>query len=121
MAIKVRRLDDKDDWTFGQSKANYVDQDNAIVQNVKTRLRSLKNDFFLDSDANIDWFGILGEINNQNTVVNEIYRVTLATDGVVAINDIQLVNLDKRDATISVNFATINNREILLELGIIDG
>ena len=93
--------------------------DNAIIQNVKTRLKSLKNDFFLDGESNIDWFGILGQIKNQNTVLNEIYRVTLATDGVVEINDIQIVNLEKRNATIAIDFATINTQRIKIELGLV--
>lgn len=121
MAIKVRGLDDNGDFTFGNNQANYKLDDNAILQNVQTRLKSLKNDFFLDSEANIDWFGILGQINNQEIVISEVYRVTLATDGVIGINDINIVNLDKRDATIEVNFVTINNKEILTSLGIIDG
>ena len=119
MAIKVRALNDNMDWTFGNNKASYIDNDNAIIQNVKTRLKSLKNDFFLDSEANIDWFGILGQIKNQNTVLNEIYRVTLATDGVAEINDIQIVNLEKRNATISIDFATINTQRIKIELGLV--
>ena len=121
MAIKVRALDKNNDWTFGNNEVNYINNDNAIIQNVKTRLKSLKNDFFLDSEANIDWFGILSELNNQEIVINEIYRVTLDTDGVIEIKDIQVVRLDKRDATVEVKFVTINNKEILLSLGLIDG
>lgn len=120
MAIKVRALDKNNDWTFGSNIANYINNDNAIIQNVKTRLKSLKNDFFLDSEANIDWFGILSELNNQEIVINEIYRVTLDTDGVIEIKDIQVVKLDKRDVTISLEFATINTERIKVELGLID-
>ena len=119
MAIKVRALNDNMDWQFGNNKASYIDNDNAIIQNVKTRLKSLKNDFFLDGESNIDWFGILGQIKNQNTVLNEIYRVTLATDGVVEINDIQIVNLEKRNATIAIDFATINTQRIKIEIGLV--
>ena len=119
MAIKVRALDKNGDFSFGQGLANYINDDNAIIQNVKTRLKSLKNDFFLDSEANIAWFDILSQLNNQDLVINEIYRVTLGTDGVVQIIDISLINLEKRNATISVKFATINNTEILIELGIL--
>lgn len=120
MAIKVRKLNDDGDWLIG-GKAVYIDDDNAILQNVKTRLKSLKYDYFLDSESNIDWFGILGQIKNQDTVINEIYRVTLATDGVVEVSSVEVVNLEKRNATIEVKLATINNENILLQLGILDG
>lgn len=121
MAIKVRGLDKNNDWQFGNGQANYKLEDNAILQNVQTRLKSLKNDFFLDSEANIDWFGILGQPNNKDIVISEIYRVTLATDGVIGINNINVITLNRRNATIEVNFVTINNTEILTSLGIIDG
>lgn len=119
MAIKVRGLDKNGDFMFGQGLSNYKLDDNAILQNVQTRLKSLKNDFFLDSEANIDWFGILGQLNNQDIVISEVYRVTLATDGVIEVTDVNIVNLDKRSVTIEVKFVTINNKEILTSLGVI--
>lgn len=119
MAIKVRGLDKNGDWTMGNSLANYKLNDNAILQNVQTRLKSLKNDFFLDTEHNIDWFGILGEINNQDFVLNEIYRVTLATDGVISVEDVNVTTVDSRKATIEVKFISENNTEILTSLGII--
>lgn len=121
MAIKVRALNDNMDWGFGLGKAQYIDGDNAIIQNVKTRLKSLKNDFFLDTEANIDWLNILGQLSNKETIINEIYRVTLATDGVIAINKIDILTVEKRNATIAVDFATINSTNILIELGILNG
>lgn len=120
MAIKVRKLTSDGDWMMG-GKAIYITEDRAIIQNIKTRLKSLKYDFFLDSEANIDWFGILGQIKNQKTVINEVYRVVLATDGVVEVESVEVTNLEKRNATIEVKFATINNQNILLQLGILDG
>lgn len=118
--MRVRKLINGD-WTFGSGKANYITGDEAITQNVITRLKSLKNDFFLDVDSNIDWFGILSEINNKQTILNEIYRVVSATDGVVEINSIDILAVDKRDATMVVNFATINTSRIQIQTGVTNG
>jgi len=119
MSIRTRLLDKNGDRLFGNGKANYNITDTAIVQNVKTRLRSLKDDFFLDADANIAWFEILGELNNQSFVFNEIYRVANATDGVLEVTDIQVLTLEQRSVTISITLDTINNKNVLTELGII--
>jgi hypothetical protein len=77
MAITVRKLDDNKDWTFGQGLANYQDKDNAIAQNVSTRLKSFMYDWFLDQQANIDWFNILGQKNNKQVILNVVKTTVL--------------------------------------------
>ena len=105
--MKIRRLSDDDDWTFGNGKANYLKDNDAVLQNITTRLKSFKNDWFLDSDANIDWFNILGSKENKQTIINEVERVTLQTVGVTKINLIELTETENRGAKISINLDTI--------------
>ena len=112
MAITVRKLDNNKDWTFGQGLANYQDKDNAIAQNVSTRLKSFMFDWFLDQQANIDWFNILGQKNNKQVILNVVKTTVLNTDGVISVSDILI--LDGTDAQsrmlqIQVNFTTIYN------------
>ena len=105
--MKVRRLDKNNDWTFGNGKANYLKDNNAVLQNVTTRLKSFKNDWFLDGDANIDWFNILGSKENRKTILFEVSRVTTQTEGVTKINLIELTETDQRAAKISIVLDTI--------------
>lgn len=105
--MKVRRLSDNNDWTFGNGQANYLKDNDAILQNVTTRLKSFRNDWFLDSDANIDWFNILGSKENKQIIINEVERVTLQTVGVTKINLIELTETENRGAKIAVNLDTI--------------
>lgn len=118
MAIKVRKLDSNQDRTFGQGKANYIDYDEAITQNVITRLKSLKGDFFLDIEANIDWFNILGQKNNEQIIKNEIYRVALLTDGVVTVNNVTITKLENRDATINISVDSIYKNDIQVQFNL---
>ena len=116
--MRVSGLDSNDDWTFGRGKANYKTGSEAIRQNVKTRLKSFANDYFLDTDANIDWIGILGRKNNQTEILNEIERVTLSTNGVMQITELGVDEISNRRAIIVVRFLTIFNDEILINAGV---
>ena len=116
--MSVRKIDDDSDWTFGQGLGNYITKDNEIAQNVVTRLKSFKNDYFLDNTQNIDWLNILGVKNNESLVVNEVRRVVQQTEGIQRVNDVSLVQNDRRNAIIQINFDTIYNKNVLKEVGI---
>lgn len=106
--MQVRQLDENQDWAFGCGKANYLKNNDAILQNVQTRLKSFKNDWFLDQDANIDWFNILGQKDTKETILKEVERVTLQTEGVTRANLIE-IDEDKttRKANINIDLDTI--------------
>jgi hypothetical protein len=105
--MKVRRIDSDGDWTFGQGLANYACGSEAIRQNVTTRIKSFKNDWFLDYGAEIDWFNILANKNNEKTILREVSRVTLGTAGVARITVLRVDGITKRDAQITLSFVTI--------------
>ena len=116
--MSVRKIDNNSDWTFGQGLGNYITKDDEIAQNVVTRLKSFKNDYFLDNTQNIDWLNILGVKNNKSLVVNEVRKVVQQTDGIQRVNDVYLVLNDKRNAIIQINYDTMYNKNILKEVGI---
>ena len=46
--MRVRAIDKNGDWTFGHSRNNYKTGIEAVKQSVVTRIKSFKNDWFLD-------------------------------------------------------------------------
>ena len=116
----VSRLDKNGDWSFGKSLDNYATNDEAIAQNVVTRIKSFKNNWFLDIDANIDWIDILGVKNNKEQITNEISRVVKSTYGVKNLVSIEVVSVENRNAKIRVEFETIYNKKFLETIGIIN-
>lgn len=56
----VRQLDVNHDWTFGKGRNNYLKDQKAVMQNIKTRLLSFLGNCFFDQGAGIDWFNFLG-------------------------------------------------------------
>lgn len=116
--MSVSKLDENKDWTFGKSKMNYITESNEILQNVETRIKSFKDDWFLDTEANIDWFTILGNRKNKQTITDEVRRVTLATDGVVSVDKIEVSINEKRQATIILQYTDIYNKQFLTQIGL---
>ncbi|WP_026803641.1 hypothetical protein [Aliarcobacter lanthieri] len=116
--MRVRLLDKNGDWTFGNSKNNYGIKLQALKQNVVTRIKSCKNDWFLDSEANIDWWNILGIKSNEDIVKNEVYNTVIQTYGVTSIKNIDVVvDSANRKATIKIDLKTIYG-DVSLEVGV---
>lgn len=114
--MTVRRLK-AGDWTFGGNRNDLIQGDDKIAQNVVTRIKSFKNDWFLDSEANIDWLNILSSRNNREIIIREVYRVAQATDGVWKVPSVD-VTTSGREATIKLNFLTINSKEYTQEISL---
>lgn len=117
--MRVSGLDENGDWRFGRGKAVYISRSAAVRQNVVTRLKSFKTDFFLDVDACIDWIDLLGRKGTKTEIMLAVERVTLATDGVTTISNLSIeVKTGSRDATIMLTFGTIFDEDITEEITI---
>ena len=115
----VSGLDKDNDWRFGRGLASYISNAEAIRQNVVTRLRSFVSDWFLDTDACIDWIDLLGRRGTQEEIIRAVERVTLATEGVTTITKLEIsVNTSTRSASILLTFGTIFDTEFEEEIGI---
>lgn len=101
----VRELDENHDWTFGRGKSNYLSRSGAIAQSVKTKLLSLKNDWFLNRKDGIAWFDYLDKNPNTQSLEMECKRRILSVKGVKEITffDIQL-NSETRQLLIQVEY-----------------
>lgn len=107
-------LDKDDDWGFGRGRANYITGGSAIAQKVKCRIRSFKNDNPLNMADNIDWFYLLSEKNTEQQILREIERVTLATDGVMRINNLEMtVNKRTRHQVIELSIQTVFDEQTI--------
>lgn len=117
--MRVSGLDENGDWRFGRGKAVYISRADAVRQNVVTRLKSFKTDFFLDVDACIDWIDLLGRKGTKGAIMLEVERVALATDGVTTINNLSIeVRAGTRNATIVISYGTIFDEDITEEITI---
>lgn len=119
--MATRKIDTNGDWTFGSGLGNYIKKDDEISQNVSTRIKSFKFDYFLDVTLNIDWLNILSIKNNEDIIINEVRRIAQNTDGVQRVNSVEIIENSQRNATIQINFDTIYNKNIQREVGVNNG
>ncbi len=102
------------DWTFG----SYLTGNNEIAQNVSTRVKSVKYDWFLDEEAHIDWYRILGQKNNEEEILNEVRRVALSTEGVTKIPKLEVLSSKDREAKIELTITTASNDTVDIIIGV---
>jgi hypothetical protein len=98
----VRSLDADHDWTYGKGKNNYLRQQDAIQQDIDTRLLSFLGDCFFDIVAGIDWWGRLGS-KDRTRLELDIAAVIINTAGVTSL--VQLSSeLDPATRLLSVSY-----------------
>lgn len=101
-----RNLDTNHDWTFGNSKSNYVSGNQEIALNIKTRVLSFLGNCFFATDEGIDWFNLL-DYRYQDRLENAVQEVVIQTPGVVGINSIDILTTADRKIRIAYDIQTI--------------
>lgn len=106
--MKVRRLDQNHDWTFGNGLANYATESEAVRQCIKTILLSFRLNWFLDEDHGINWWGYFVKNPDVPVMEDDIKRHILEVEGVNTLHDLQLqLNTITRQMIITVTYTDI--------------
>ena len=116
--MRIRSIDSDNDWNFGKGKQSYIKDNNALMQNLKTRIQSFVNDCFFDITAGIDWFNLLGSKDQEN-IVASVRKVIIDTEGVTRINTIDIYTdsvTRNLQVTYNINTQYTNNVEAIQEI-----
>lgn len=105
----VRSIDSDGDWSFGKGRNDYLSANDAIGQNIKTRLQSFLGDCFFAMSAGIDWFNLLGSKNIIGLQLS-IQATILNTTGVTRIVDFSLSLETNRRLNLQYTVETIYSR-----------
>lgn len=105
----VRSIDSDGDWNFGKGRNDYLSANDAIGQNIKTRLQSFLGDCFFAMSAGIDWFNLLGSKNIIGLQLS-IQATILNTTGVTRIVDFSLTLETNRRLNLQYTVETIYSR-----------
>jgi hypothetical protein len=76
-----------DTWVFGRGKQNYLKNNDALMANIKTRLRMIYSECVFDPTMGVQWFALLGQKDSTKLVLavkREIYNCY----GVVKVLDV---------------------------------
>lgn len=86
--MRVRRLDDAGDMTFGQGSANFlIDSSACVAQNIKTRLELWTGEWFLDDREGMPWSTEVLGSGTKPIYDLAIKTRILETPGVTEIDD----------------------------------
>lgn len=103
----IRKVDATNDWTFGKGLSNYAKDEEAINQNIKSRLLSWLGDCFFAPDEGVDWRGRL-DVGQQEALQQELKAVILQSSGVVGVANVSAVfDSSSRFIRITYNVETI--------------
>jgi len=110
--MRTRRLDADGDWTFGRGRSSYASKSECVRQKVKTRLLSLKQDWFLNLDHGLDWSGNMARRGSRVKLESDIRSCILQTDGVKALTAFDTQYMPKtRKLTVAATFTDIYGTE----------
>lgn len=89
MSLKIRALDNNYDWTFGKGKQNYISENKAISQLIRTNLLLFLGECFYAVDEGIDWITYLSNKNILNNILSNIRKTILSIEEVTEITNFQ--------------------------------
>lgn len=104
--MRVRAIDDNNDWTFGRGRNDYRRDQDALGQRLKTRLQSFLGDCFFAQTEGIDWFELAGS-KRQTELALAISAVILNTDEVTEIVDFDFSFDENRTFTVTYDVRSI--------------
>ena len=106
--MKIRAIDGTGDWMFGKGLSSYNFDNNAIAENVQTRLLSWLNDCWFDMGAGLDWARLLGSRNTKAEILLSIRAIILQSYGVLRCKEITAdLNEATRKMVLSYEIDTI--------------
>jgi hypothetical protein len=107
----MRKVTGNHDWSFGKGLGSYVTEEQAIEQNIKTRVLSWVGDCFFALQEGVDWRSRL-DIGQQEELVEEVKSIILQSEGVIGVNSIDVsFSGTTRLAVVTYNIQTIYSRE----------
>lgn len=104
--MKVRKMDEDGDHMFGHCALDfYQDSADGVAQNVLTRLKLWRGEWFLNTNSGTPW---LQEILGKHDAVDVVLRTRiLETPGVNAITRFEtILDPDTRRLTVTAEIAT---------------
>ena len=115
--MQVSGLDKNLDWRFGKGRAVYNRDSKAIAQNVLTRLRSFKGDWYLNVTFGINWIELLGNLGTENRLLRAVESTVLQTEGVISIQRLGIIQRNaNRGVTIELQYTDVFTQQDLQTL-----
>ena len=106
----IRGIDENGDWIFGQGLNSYKSTQQAIEQNIKTKVLEWKGDCFFNLEVGIDWINFLGS-NLIDELELALKNLIIACYGVVNVTQVSVEFLD-RNFSVNYTIDTIYSQNV---------
>jgi hypothetical protein len=107
-----RGLTSTGDWAFGRGKQSYLRDNDAIMKNIETRLKTFYSECFFNTDFGMRWFQLLGQ-KDPAPLLLALKSELLQCYGVVNVTDVQS-NLDSsRNLSVKYFIDTIFTKNLI--------
>lgn len=107
----IRANDENNDWIFGLGKNAYKANNDAIAQDIQTKVQEWIGDCFFNLTAGIDWLNRFADGNSER-LEQEIRSLILKVDGVVNVNNLS-IDLTNRDFIASYDVQTVYTESVI--------
>lgn len=111
----TRALDKNGDWTFGGSLSSYKIRQEAILQNLQTRLKEWKFDCFFALNSGVDYNNRLSKTNQKPLLDQEVKKIIVSTKGVLQLNSFES-SVESRRYSANFNVTTVYSSNINVEI-----
>lgn len=122
--MKYRKLDENGDYTFGNNSFDYIENDEAIAQAIKTKLYLFYGEWWEDISLGLPMFqSILGQVSNNNlrqTVILLCAEQINLVEGVTSVDSIS-VDISARKLGLTIDVTTENGTTVNLEVELNNG
>ena len=119
-----RKLDENGDYSFGNNSFDFVSDDEAIAQAIKTKLYLFYGEWWEDISLGLPMFqSILGQVSNSNlkqTVILLSAEQISLVKGVSSVDSIN-VTISARKLDLEIEVTTTNKTTINLEVELLNG
>ncbi len=85
--MRIRNVDKNNDWTFGQSLSNYVQNEYAIELDIKLKIQEWYQDCFFALTNGIPWQIRLGSKRQKELLDRDLINTVRSIEGVLNIFD----------------------------------
>lgn len=94
--MRVRRIDENNDWCFGGQNSDYMTGSNAIALDIKLKLQEWLGDCFFALQNGIPWNIRMGKTNQKELLDDDIYTTAINVEDVIGIEDFESTLIDRR-------------------------
>ncbi len=110
----IRANDNQSDWIYGLGANAYKTNNDAIGQDIQTKLQEWVGDCFFNLTAGVDWYNRFAD-GNSTKLEQEINSIILKVNNVVNVNNL-FIDLTNRNFIVSYDVQTVYSSSVIGEI-----